>query len=347
MTPSSTRTRAPKLDAVSASAVELAATALVEVAEPGQVGEHVRVEASGERLVTHVFEARIPGYQGWYWIATLARAPRAKVPTVCETALVPGDDALLAPEWEPWAERLRPGDVGADDVLPYKEYDERLEQGYESTEDAEADRVAEWELGLGRPRVLSKEGREGAATRWMDGDFGPRELSRRKRKGTVQAHCMSCGFLSLLSGSLRQEFGICTNEWSPADGRVVSLQYGCGAHSETDAENSTNATELPPKVLDEEAVDYEDRFEEKSIIDEALLQKEIEKAAAAKAEGAEAEDAAAVAAPEAKKAAAEEAAEAENSSDEDTATEKAAAPEVSEEPEAFKETEESEASEDA
>ena len=26
---------------------------------------------------------------------------------------------------------------------------------------------------------------------------------------------------------------MCTNEWSPADGRVVHLNYGCGAHSET------------------------------------------------------------------------------------------------------------------
>lgn len=140
-----------------------------------------------------------------------------------------------------------------------------------------------WELGLGRKRVLSREGREDAAKRWMSGNFGPREVSKRGRKGTVKAQCRSCGFLSLLNGSLRQEFGICTNEWSPADGRVVSLQYGCGAHSETDAEKQNIAGDLPEKVLDEEAVDYEDRFEERSIIDEALLKKEQEKLAAKKA----------------------------------------------------------------
>lgn len=298
MTPAApTRTRAPKLDAVSAAAIELAATALVDVAEPGQVGAHVRVEASGEKLVTHVFDANIPGYAGWYWLVVLARAPRAKQPTVCETALVPGDDALLAPEWEPWSERLRPEDVGADDILPYKEYDARLEQGYEQTGDAEQDAVAQWELGLGRPRVLSREGREDAATRWINGEFGPRELSKRKRKGTVQAHCGSCGFLTLLSGSLRQEFGICTNEWSPADGRVVSLRYGCGAHSETDADANKSVSDLPPAVIDDTKVDFIDRFEEKSIIDEALLKKEIEKAAAAKRE-AETADASELEAPE-------------------------------------------------
>lgn len=225
----------------------------------------------------------MPGYAGWTWIAVLARAPRAKVATVCETALLPGEESLLAPEWEPWSERLRPGDVGENDVLPYNADDARLEQGYEQTDDEEADRVAVWELGLGRKRVLSREGREDAAKRWMSGNFGPREVSKRGRKGTVKAQCASCGFLSLLNGSLRQEFGICTNEWSPADGRVVSLQYGCGAHSETDAEKQSIAGDLPEKVLDEEAVDYEDRFEEKSIIDEALLKKEQEKLAAKKA----------------------------------------------------------------
>ncbi|WP_227488049.1 DUF3027 domain-containing protein [Brachybacterium subflavum] len=230
------RTARPKLDAVSAAAVDLAREALLEVTEPGQVGEHLRVAASGERLVTHVFACEMPGYSGWVWNVVLARAPRAKQATVCETVLLPGDGALLAPDWEPWSERLKPSDVGADDLLPYQEADERLEQGYEQTDDAEADRVAQWELGLGRPRVLSPLGREEAADRWFAGDFGPRPVSARKRRGTVTATCSSCGFLTLMAGSLRTEFGVCTNEWSVADGHVVHLDYGCGSHSETGKE---------------------------------------------------------------------------------------------------------------
>ncbi|MEV0867871.1 DUF3027 domain-containing protein [Brachybacterium paraconglomeratum] len=227
------RTARPKLDAVAAAAVELARAALEDVTEPGQVGEHLRVEATGERLVTHVFECTMPGYRGWSWVVVLARASRAKAATVAETALLPGEDAILAPAWEPWSERLKPEDVGADDLLPYREQDERLEQGYEATGDEDEDRVALWELGLGRPRVLSQEGRGEAAERWQAGEFGPRQTSSRARKGTVPASCTSCGFLMKLSGSLRSEFGVCTNEWSPADGRVVHLGYGCGAHSET------------------------------------------------------------------------------------------------------------------
>lgn len=264
-----------KPDRMASEAVDLARQALLEVAEAHQVGEHLGTEASGERLVTHKFQANLPGYDGWYWISILTRVPRSKHITVCETALVPGDQALLAPAWEPWAERLRPGDLGSDDVLPYRKFDERLEAGFESTGE-DADAALNWELGLGRARVLSQQGRSEAATRWIDGEFGPKEISRRRRRGTVQAQCGSCGFLTLLSGSLRQEFGVCTNEWSAADGKVVSLRYGCGAHSETEADISSSSGKLPPKVLDEEAVDFEDRFAERSIIDEDLLQEMIE-----------------------------------------------------------------------
>src|SRR5687768_18109890 len=51
----------------------------------------------------------------------------------------------------------------------------------------------------------------------------------------ISASCSSCAYLVHLSGALRQVFGVCANEWSPSDGRVVSLDHGCGAHSETDA----------------------------------------------------------------------------------------------------------------
>lgn len=251
------RTASIRLDAIGAEAVDLAREALLEVTEPGQVGEHLRVEATGDRIVTHVFACTMPGYRGWHWVVVLARAPRAKVPTVSETALLPGEDALLAPAWEPWAERLRPDDVGAEDLMPFQDEDPRLEPGYEQTDDAEADRLAQWELGLGRARVLSPEGREEAAERWLAGDFGPREQSARGRRGAVEAHCASCGFLTLLAGSLRQEFGVCANKWSTADGHVVSLQYGCGSHSETGHEPEQRADLAAQIVVDDLRVEYE------------------------------------------------------------------------------------------
>ncbi len=106
--------------------------------------------------------------------------PRGKVATVCETNLVPGDGALLSPEWLPYADRIAPGDLGAGDVLPYKEDDPLLEAGFEATGDEEVDELATYELGLGRKRVLSAEGREAAAQRWYEGENGPHRRGRRE-----------------------------------------------------------------------------------------------------------------------------------------------------------------------
>ncbi|GAA1808749.1 DUF3027 domain-containing protein [Nesterenkonia flava] len=95
-----------KKDTVLAEAQELARTALAEIAPQDQIGEHLSISADGDRLLTHRFAASKPGYHGWEWFVTLARAPRSKKPTVCELGLLPGAGALLAPEWVPWSERV-------------------------------------------------------------------------------------------------------------------------------------------------------------------------------------------------------------------------------------------------
>ncbi|MDO8121627.1 DUF3027 domain-containing protein [Isoptericola sp. b490] len=237
-------------DAVLDSAVELARRAAEEVAQdPALVGEHLGLEREGERLVAHRFATTAPGYVGWAWTVTLARVPRGRTPTVCEVDLLPGDGALLPPPWVPWAERLRPGDLGPGDVLPFQADDERLDQGYEATGDLDADQLALFELGLGRSRVLSAAGRSQAADRWYAGSHGPMAPTALG----ADAPCSTCGFLVLLAGSLRTEFGVCANEWSPEDGRVVSMDHGCGAHSETDA--SAAPTDWPDPVTDADELD--------------------------------------------------------------------------------------------
>lgn len=231
-------------DAVSAAAVDLARAAAEEVADPGTVGEHLGVTAEGDRIVTHRFACLSRGYRGWVWAVTVTRVPRAKAPTVAEAVLLPDQGALLAPEWVPWAQRLAPGDLGSTDVLPYEPQDPRLEPGYAATGDLDADAVAIWELGLGRPRVLSREGRDEAATRWYGGEHGPEGEAAK----AAAAPCRTCGFFLQLSGSMRQVFGVCANEWSPSDGTVVSYDHGCGAHSETDVERREET--VAPPILD-------------------------------------------------------------------------------------------------
>lgn len=112
------RKRAPrkptKPDAVLAAAVETARQGLLEITGEEEIGAHVGVTIEADRLLTHRFEANRRGYAGWQWYATLARVPRGKVATVCEVGLLPSGKALLAPEWVPWSERVRPEDIAAD-----------------------------------------------------------------------------------------------------------------------------------------------------------------------------------------------------------------------------------------
>lgn len=224
---SPTRTRSPAVDPACADAVETARSAAEETARPGQVGEHVGIEADGDRMVTHHFECLDPAYRGWRWSVTVVRAARAKTVTVNESVLLPGPDALLAPEWLPWRERLRPGDLGIGDLLPTPKHDERLAPGFTET-DEDVDRQAFWELGLGRPRVLSRSGRDAAAERWYESESGPDAPIAE----AAPAQCSTCGFYVPLAGALRSVFGVCANELAPDDGNVVSADHGCGAHSE-------------------------------------------------------------------------------------------------------------------
>ncbi|GAA4397419.1 hypothetical protein GCM10023168_02340 [Fodinibacter luteus] len=241
---------APKTDATLLGAVETAREAAVSIAEKDAVGEHLGMEMVEDRLATHYFACSAHAYRGWRWAITVARVPRSKTVTVCETSLVPGEGALLSPEWVPYAERLAPGDVGPGDVTPKVDDDPLLEAGFEATGDEDTDRAALWELGLGRVRVLSAEGRDAAAQRWYDGPSGPTAPVAVK----APAPCSSCGFFVPMAGALRAVFGVCANEWSPSDGRVVSLDHGCGAHSEVDVAAPSPERVTPP-ILDDFELD--------------------------------------------------------------------------------------------
>lgn len=102
--------RTGKPDAFLAAAVDTARTAVEGITPAATVGPHLAAKSEGDRLVTHLFESRLPGYAGWQWYAVLTRNSRSKVVTVNELGLLPSGDAILAPEWVPWAERVRPED---------------------------------------------------------------------------------------------------------------------------------------------------------------------------------------------------------------------------------------------
>lgn len=85
------------------------------------------------------------------------------------------------------------------------------------------------EFDLSRRHVLSPLGRAQTAKRWYEGPRGPKAMSTKTAAGNL---CSTCGFFVPLKGELNLMFGVCANKWSPDDGRVVSLDHGCGEHSE-------------------------------------------------------------------------------------------------------------------
>lgn len=102
--------RVGKPDAFLAAAVETAREAVEGIANPGEVGAHLGAKSEGDRVVTHLFEARLAGYGGWQWYAVVTRNSRSKIVTVSELGLLPSEESILAPEWVPWAKRVRPED---------------------------------------------------------------------------------------------------------------------------------------------------------------------------------------------------------------------------------------------
>jgi hypothetical protein len=314
LTVSPGRARSKEPDDACAKAVDLARGAAEEMAGANSVGGHLGVTADGDRVVTHLFRCLDPAYRGWCWAITVARASRAKNVTVDESLLVPGTDAILAPDWVPWRERLLPGDLGVGDLLPAPPDDARLvpaaslegddgvadwgetawampgtepedlvpvpsaEPFADGPDDAEgedytADSATEDLSGVAavavaaradatategledrppRARVLSAIGRDDTALRWYTSEHGPKTPLAHAAPGP----CSGCGFFVRLGGPLGRVFGACANEYAPDDGRVVSVDHGCGAHSE----GVTAATAERPlrPVIDELGYDLVD-----------------------------------------------------------------------------------------
>lgn len=131
--------RTSKVDEILAAAKDVALQGVQEIAPAHAIGLVHHVRAEEERLSTHLFECTLPGYRGWFWFATLSRAPRSRVATICEVGLLPGDDALIAPDWVPWADRVRPEDLEENAAQENAESAEAIEaeESAESGEPAE------------------------------------------------------------------------------------------------------------------------------------------------------------------------------------------------------------------
>lgn len=102
---SSTPEAPDAVDPALLAAHDLALAALREITPAATIGDPAEYRLEGDGVVSLRFANRLGGYPGWYWTVSLARVPDAE-PTVLEVELLPGEGALVAPEWVPWAVRL-------------------------------------------------------------------------------------------------------------------------------------------------------------------------------------------------------------------------------------------------
>jgi len=105
--------------------LELAQSALAEFSD-GSFGSLVSEQNPVKGVFEFQFECTKRGYADWHWVVTITQPDGRKPATVSEITLMAGPDALLAPEWIPWAERL-------------KEFRRQLREEGRAKSDAEAD----------------------------------------------------------------------------------------------------------------------------------------------------------------------------------------------------------------
>jgi hypothetical protein len=229
MTPAPRKKKNSPLSESTVSAQFARIAAVENAGDEKLVGILVEKESESPNLSTYLFEAFLPGYVGWRWAVIVAQLDGDSAPTLCDVVLLPGAGALLALDWIPYSERITADDVGVGTIVPTAADDARLVPASAVlSSDEELDIQELFELGAGRVRVLSIEGRDQAAKRWIEGDRGPHAPIAQ----FAPKNCGTCGFYLPIAGSFRQAFGVCANAISPEDARVVAVNHGCGAHSE-------------------------------------------------------------------------------------------------------------------
>lgn len=118
-----------------ASNQELALEALNEFAE-GLFGDFVDEKEIDKGAIDLRFQCNMRGYDGWHWVVTLTQPNKRQAAMVAEVNLMAGENALLAPEWVPWAERLA-------------QFRAELKEAGKAASDAEADQlIADMALAL-------------------------------------------------------------------------------------------------------------------------------------------------------------------------------------------------------
>jgi hypothetical protein len=115
------------LKSLKVSNKDLATEALAELPR-GSYGNFVDEKEIEKGAIDVRFECAMRGYEGWTWVVTLTQPDKRKQAMVAEVNLMAGENAILAPEWVPWAERLA-------------QFRAELKEAGKAQSDAEADQL--------------------------------------------------------------------------------------------------------------------------------------------------------------------------------------------------------------
>lgn len=183
-----------------------------------------------------------------------------KSETESDIKLSESDNTLDANETDNTAE-------GSKDILA-----ETAKNSKDSEEDEDLEEVIS-KLRLSRKHVMTAKAISQTAKRWYAGQHGPKSLSTKVADGNA---CSSCGFLIPLAGSLGSMFGVCANMWSPDDGRVVSLDHGCGEHSEIEPPEPSQLWIQSAPAYDDYHIDILEQAPREERADVELIEEAIE-----------------------------------------------------------------------
>ena len=104
--PSSPRAPLDEPDERLIAAHDLARAALLEITSAGRSATTVGYDARRRRGASRsASRTACPAIPAGIWTVSVAQR-RGRAPTVLEAELLPGEGALLAPDWVPWSERL-------------------------------------------------------------------------------------------------------------------------------------------------------------------------------------------------------------------------------------------------
>ena len=243
------------------AAVDDAREALLGSRSPAaDVGDHLGAVSEAAKVDHPLLRLQRAGYRGWRWSVTVP-APRGRSTSRSTRSCC---SPATTPSWPPSGCRGASGSGRATSAPATCSPPRRTTRGWfrrswRTTSYADLDAVKEVadELGLGRARVLSLEGRELAAAALVRRQPRPR---RRRSPSPPRASASPAASWSGWPGPLSQSFGVCANAFANDDGRVVSFDHGCGAHSEAQLHKRNMPQPLPEPVLDTLTWDDLDQF---------------------------------------------------------------------------------------